>query len=443
MNSLSYLSRQFDVLASAGTPPSTPTTETSRALGDPPWRREPLPQLKRTRTWSARSFFIPSPAQASEHLQRRQLQQDPQDRQTAQDAPARARRRAGSTPSSARWPLAPAVLAPSASAASRQPDTDAGGRGSDVQASSASAKQPSAWTHQPSAPSSASSTTSLSGSLATMTASKSKPLHSDLRGLRRTHVFRALLLLGQWLYAAWDGLARALWLPGGFGAGGAEDKGAGADDAETSADEKESDDDTLVEGGSDAGDAARSDDDEGPVTRARTSPRRRAALQAKLRPPSPLSQGAVLLPAVRLVPPPDSPPKEPASPASPASPSFPSLELESISSSSSLSPPAHYAGPSPALAGGTPVSPRTPFHLPKTLVLDLDETLIHSTTRPLFASGGGGGLLGLGGVVGFGRKGRAGHMVEVVMGERSTLYHVYKRPFVDYFLRKVSCRMFW
>jgi len=28
--------------------------------------------------------------------------------------------------------------------------------------------------------------------------------------------------------------------------------------------------------------------------------------------------------------------------------------------------------------------------------------------------------------------------VEVVLGGRSTLYHVYKRPFVDYFLRKVS-----
>ncbi|PPQ85871.1 hypothetical protein CVT26_004001 [Gymnopilus dilepis] len=29
-------------------------------------------------------------------------------------------------------------------------------------------------------------------------------------------------------------------------------------------------------------------------------------------------------------------------------------------------------------------------------------------------------------------------MVEVVLGGRSTLYHVYKRPFVDYFLRTVS-----
>lgn len=86
-------------------------------------------------------------------------------------------------------------------------------------------------------------------------------------------------------------------------------------------------------------------------------------------------------------------------------------------------------------------SPRTPpgLHQPKTLVLDLDETLIHSTSRALRAHAGG-GLFSMGGFgFGFGEKrGReAGHMVEVVLGGRCTLYHVYKRPFVDYFLRKV------
>jgi len=55
--------------------------------------------------------------------------------------------------------------------------------------------------------------------------------------------------------------------------------------------------------------------------------------------------------------------------------------------------------------------------------LDLDETLIHSTSR---SSG-----------TGAGRKGE-GHMVEVFLGGRSTVYHVYKRPYVDYFLKKVS-----
>ena len=77
--------------------------------------------------------------------------------------------------------------------------------------------------------------------------------------------------------------------------------------------------------------------------------------------------------------------------------------------------------------------------MPKTLVLDLDETLVHSTSRPLRAHAGG-GIFSMGGLgFGFGEKrGReAGHMVEVVLGGRCTLYHVYKRPFVDYFLRKV------
>jgi CTD nuclear envelope phosphatase 1 len=81
---------------------------------------------------------------------------------------------------------------------------------------------------------------------------------------------------------------------------------------------------------------------------------------------------------------------------------------------------------------------KSPFLLPKTLVLDLDETLIHSTSRALDSSvSSGSGLLGLST---FGRRNKgAGHMVEVVLGGRSTLYHVYKRPFVDFFLRTV-CR---
>ena len=91
-------------------------------------------------------------------------------------------------------------------------------------------------------------------------------------------------------------------------------------------------------------------------------------------------------------------------------------------------PPSRTPTPSYSPNAGLPIAPRrTPFHLPKTLVLDLDETLIHSTSRPLPAPG----IRGL-----FGTR-RAAHTVEVVMGGRSTLYHVYKRPFVDYFLRKV------
>ncbi|WWD18482.1 hypothetical protein CI109_102934 [Kwoniella shandongensis] len=85
---------------------------------------------------------------------------------------------------------------------------------------------------------------------------------------------------------------------------------------------------------------------------------------------------------------------------------------------------------------------QTPFHLQKTLILDLDETLIHSTSRPIAYSGssGGGGILGLslGGLVGGKGKGKEGHTVEVVLNGRSTMYHVYKRPYVDHFLKKVA-----
>jgi hypothetical protein len=92
-------------------------------------------------------------------------------------------------------------------------------------------------------------------------------------------------------------------------------------------------------------------------------------------------------------------------------------------------PPSRTPTPTYSPSAGLPIAPRkTPFHLPKTLVLDLDETLIHSTSRPLPAAG----IRGL-----FGTRRAASHTVEVVMGGRSTLYHVYKRPFVDYFLRKV------
>ncbi|KAI8800133.1 NLI interacting factor [Cladochytrium replicatum] len=53
----------------------------------------------------------------------------------------------------------------------------------------------------------------------------------------------------------------------------------------------------------------------------------------------------------------------------------------------------------------------------KTLVLDLDETLIHSTSR--------------------GSRNHD-HMIEVLVEKHVCLYYVYKRPHVDYFLRKVS-----
>lgn len=52
----------------------------------------------------------------------------------------------------------------------------------------------------------------------------------------------------------------------------------------------------------------------------------------------------------------------------------------------------------------------------KTLVLDLDETLVHSSTRGI----------------------RHDFMVEVLNENASLIYYVYKRPHLDYFLKKVS-----
>ena len=52
-----------------------------------------------------------------------------------------------------------------------------------------------------------------------------------------------------------------------------------------------------------------------------------------------------------------------------------------------------------------------------TLVLDLDETLIHSTSR--------------------GTRNHD-HIIEVLVERHVCLYYVYKRPHVDYFLKKVS-----
>ena len=78
----------------------------------------------------------------------------------------------------------------------------------------------------------------------------------------------------------------------------------------------------------------------------------------------------------------------------------------------------------------------TPFHSQKTLVLDLDETLIHSTSRPFTNySHSPSSLFGLKAF----RRGSLGnsHTVQVMLGGKCTTYHVYKRPFVDYFLRKV------
>ncbi|KAF7352834.1 FCP1-like proteiny domain-containing protein [Mycena venus] len=128
-------------------------------------------------------------------------------------------------------------------------------------------------------------------------------------------------------------------------------------------------------------------------------------------------------------------------------PSFPydspseSSSIPSRSLSASATPPPLQGSDSVSTTvsrSSTPIANatrKTPFHLPKTLVLDLDETLIHSTSRPLLSGNSSTGFFGLGA---FNRNKGSGHMVEVVLGGHSTLYHVYKRPFVDFFLRTVS-----
>jgi Dullard-like phosphatase family protein len=111
------------------------------------------------------------------------------------------------------------------------------------------------------------------------------------------------------------------------------------------------------------------------------------------------------------------------------------------------------AGKAGALVNRGPMSSLI-HHSPKVLVLDLDETLIHSTSRSptwsaladksksrVAVTTGGSllGLEGLGGVLGLrGQVGVRPHQVEVVLDGRSIIYHVYKRPHVDTFLRKVA-----
>jgi len=144
-------------------------------------------------------------------------------------------------------------------------------------------------------------------------------------------------------------------------------------------------------------------------------------------------------------------------------PEPPALEAATATAAAVVS-----AQPPPKASASAKPIPRGPSSVirqtPKILVLDLDETLIHSTSRPrpgyeLGHRGGPGagatallrggfgfgwllGLDGLGALLGLRGRAHPGrlrtHMVEVVLEGRSLIYHVYKRPWVDYFLRKVA-----
>jgi NLI interacting factor-like phosphatase len=95
---------------------------------------------------------------------------------------------------------------------------------------------------------------------------------------------------------------------------------------------------------------------------------------------------------------------------SPTSPRTPSITSQSPHTSLPITTPktAVQLIPRPLIPAKSPQ---------KTLVLDLDETLIHSLAK--------GGKLG------------SGHMVEVKFDKIAILYFVHKRPFCDLFLRKV------
>ncbi|CAH7667075.1 NLI interacting factor-like phosphatase-domain-containing protein [Phakopsora pachyrhizi] len=75
----------------------------------------------------------------------------------------------------------------------------------------------------------------------------------------------------------------------------------------------------------------------------------------------------------------------------------------------------------------------------KTLVLDLDETLIHSTSNGSNSLNSGSGASFCSSISGSTTSnGLKARVVEVVLDGRIVVYHVYKRPWVDFFLKTVS-----
>ncbi|KAJ6614292.1 NLI interacting factor-like phosphatase-domain-containing protein [Mycena sp. CBHHK59/15] len=324
MNSLTYLSRQFDALASAKTPPSTPTTEHDPFIADKRSRSRRATgsessSLPRVQTWSTKSFFLPSKTGSSSKSRPRRSLSSPAD-----------------------------FIA------------------------LASLQRP-----QPTSPASAASV-SVETSLAVA--------HFD-SVLRRTFIVRVLVLAWNTLRAAWVSLTRRTVL--------------GSREA-------------AIEAGSPPIEKDSSDDE--------TSDEQPSSSST---PPSPASASPLFLSSVRS-------PTDPPIPYDP--PPQSSLQSHGLLSSTSLPQGTDVATPSRSSTPILSATRRTPFHMPKTLVLDLDETLIHSTSRPLLAGNSSSGFLGLGS----NRNKGSGHMVEVVLGGHSTLYHVYKRPFVDFFLRTVS-----
>ncbi|KAF7798931.1 hypothetical protein EIP86_010159 [Pleurotus ostreatoroseus] len=336
MNSLSYLSRQFDVLAAARTPPSTPAQENAPflALDD-----DNAAALKRVRTWS-KPFLHEPQAGPSSGLKRSYsspAEVYPAEAASSSSHTAHSRRPSGS------------VLPPPPS---RRPSVSA-----------------------PESP--------------------IRPKSRSESVLHRILFVRVLLSLWHYLYDIWRSLADRLVPRTGHE--------AAADDV--SDDEKEDTEDEAAK-------------DEKPV--------------------------GIIVQEPPPIPPPICPAPLPLAASLSRSNTDSAISLLDIKPPLAPSPLASDQPPVPTDATRANELSRTPtpssmkaktgLHMQKTLVLDLDETLIHSTSRPLPQQGAG--WLS---AFSFGRRNKAaGHMVEVVLGGRSTLYHVYKRPFVDYFLRKVS-----
>ncbi|KAH7930099.1 NIF-domain-containing protein [Leucogyrophana mollusca] len=328
MNSLAYISRQFDVLASPRAPPSTPVDEQASFFqGSASSRKQSDGSLKRTSTWSTKSFLLPPSLESNIA------------------GPSRPKRSYSSPSGFLSVPFVPKF---------------------------------------------------------TPTSTSETPIRSKQRfrvrsALRRFFLVKVFVLVWNTLCATW-----ASWSPQEIG-----DKDKEAQFSEVS----EASDTDMKQG----------PNDDTRVSLSEPQPPLHPLIPPLPSPPSPDIHSPIFQISPKTeVPPLPTPPPSPG----PASPLPPAL----------LPHPAALADNSSRSSTPNLTTRKTPFHFPKTLVLDLDETLIHSTSKPISYASGGLGLLGFSG---FGRRNN-GRTVEVVLGGRSTLYHVYKRPFVDYFLRKVS-----
>jgi hypothetical protein len=322
MNSLSFLSRQFDVLASTNSRSSSPAPQDIRALGHSRSSSDHA-SLKRVQTWSTKSFLFPQPPHATYP--------------TSKPAP----RRTASSP--ADFVDLPLLYPSTSSSSSLAPPVQ----------SSIPVPAPEVVTMQP------------------------RSRRSRFQAaFRRIFFIQVFVLLWDAFYAGWTSLTARAPLPT------RRQSTPSDDDSSTTSDE----------------------DQKEPIIRPRTSlpiPQVPTVTRYFTDPPATLEHttaSSQSRPYHSLIPRHDVPFSRASTPSS-----------------------------------GAARAPRG-VDIPKTLVLDLDETLIHSTSRPMPMSSS----WNLRSLFNFGKRNKGtGHTVEVILGGKRTLYHVYKRPFVDFFLRTV------